>query len=131
MKILLSPVHTQNVSTTVTNHEAALKHALIRYTMQIASRINADGTRMKKHEAIEALYGMIELCHEIGAVPILITTPLLNEYNDIIKQRDAKFYDDFYSLVHEISDKTGTRYYDYSHINIRKKYLQVYFRVLN
>ena len=70
---------------------------------------------MKKHEAIEALYGMIELCHEIGAVPILITTPLLNEYNDIIKQRDAKFYDDFYSLVHEVSDKTGTRYYDYSH----------------
>ncbi|MBQ6970979.1 MAG: hypothetical protein IJP86_01340 [Synergistaceae bacterium] len=57
---------------------------------------------------------MIETCRQLGATPILITTPYLSEYNEAVRQNDPEFYADFYSVIGEPVKKTGVKYYDYS-----------------
>ncbi len=76
-------------------------------------KFDENGNRLVNQEEIEALRGMIGICHERGAIPILVTVPFLEEYLMEIR-KDATFYSDFYSLVNKISKETGTEYYDYA-----------------
>lgn len=72
------------------------------------------GNRIENQEEIGALYALIEGCREKGAVPILVTTPHLREYTDIIKEKAPDFYDQFYSIIDRVVRDTGAEYYDYS-----------------
>lgn len=87
-------------------NNAFCRHLLI-------DKLDSNGHRIKNKEEINALNDIITFCQKKGAIPILITPPYLAEYTDLVKT-DKTFYSDFYSIVHEISNKTGTDYYDYA-----------------
>ena len=72
------------------------------------------GRRLRRQESFEAIYGMIELCKQIGARPILVTVPYLREYTDAIRKNDPEFFPDFYAAIDEVRQKTGIEYYDYA-----------------
>lgn len=105
------------------NAEKAKPHGYERYYLHVARKTDKDGSRMYQPEAIEALYNMISLCRDIGARPVLVTTPYLKEYTDAIREHDPSFYDDFYSVINEVTSKTGVEYYDYS---MNKDYMNDY-----
>ncbi|MBQ7220562.1 MAG: SGNH/GDSL hydrolase family protein [Synergistaceae bacterium] len=97
-----------------TDPEAAKVHALVRYKGFIADKKDNEGRRLFNREAVEALMKIIALCHELGAAPILITTPYLKEYNDAVKKNDPEFYGDFRAVIDDVVRHTGVKYYDYS-----------------
>lgn len=81
----------------------------------LKNKFDRDGNRMINQEEVDALVHIIKGCQDIGAVPVLITTPFLKEYTDEIKKKDACFFDDFYGLITDILNKTqGGGYYDYA-----------------
>lgn len=82
----------------------------------IKHKFDKNGNRMVNHEEIGALISMINSCQDIGAIPVLITTPFLKEYTDEIRKNDAGFFDEFYGLINEILDGIGggVMYYDYA-----------------
>ena len=65
-------------------------------------------------EEVQSLYAIIELCKEIGAIPVLVTTPYLAEYTDLVVENQPEFLPYFYSLVKKVSEDTETPYYDYA-----------------
>ena len=69
--------------------------------------------RTSKEEA-ERMYDMISLCREIGAEPVLFTPPYLAEFTDVIEKNDSEILPEFYRIVAEISESTGTSYIDWS-----------------
>ena len=79
----------------------------------IKNRVDENGNRIINSENVEALYKMIEICRDIGATPILITTPYLTEYTDRVKENSG-FYDDFYDKIDQIVSNTGVEYYNYA-----------------
>ena len=87
---------------------------LSRYEYHVASKFDENGRRIYKHEAVEALYKMIDICREIGAVPVFITMPYLHEYTDAVHEHDPQFFIDFHSIIDEVRKNTGVKYYDYS-----------------
>lgn len=56
-----------------------------------------------------------DLVKSIGAEPVLVTTPLLKEYNDAVDKNVPGVYDDFYGRIDSVVSATGVRYFDYSH----------------
>ena len=85
------------------------------FTGQIlAGKFDKNGKRICNQEAIRSLYDMIYLIKELGANPILVTTPLTHEYNDEVKNNDPNFLNEFHSLINEIVKKTDVKYFDYS-----------------
>lgn len=111
LTMLLPPKHWEEDSTT---HEDALKYSSLRSKAFLDGMNDRKGRRIRKHEAFQALYSMINICRQIGATPILITTPYLKEYNDAMRQNDPEFYADFHSVMSEVVSKTGVKHYDYS-----------------
>ena len=85
-----------------------------RYEYHVTRRLDKHGRRIYKREAIEALYRMIDICREIGARPVLITTPYLHEYFDAAHNNDPQFFSDFHRIIDEVRARTGIEYYDYS-----------------
>lgn len=81
----------------------------------IFNKLDENGNRIINYEEIDALKYMIKACKSIKASPILITTPFLHEYTDIINKNDSNFYKDFYGLIDKIVNETDVIYYDYSH----------------
>lgn len=98
------------------SREASELDAHAKYLSQIANiELDENGNRIVDEESIEGLYDLIDGIRSKGAVPILITTPLMQEYFDEIEQNNREdFYADFYSLVDRIVSDTGIDYYDYS-----------------
>lgn len=94
--------------------ELAEKEIIYEYTRHVAANVDSHGIRIRKDDALEALYSMIQLCREKGARPILLTTPYLHEYVDIVKKNDPKFFEDFYGIINKVVGDTGAEYYDYS-----------------
>ena len=97
-----------------TDREFSLIHGMRRYNNFIARNKDRFGRRNHNQENIDTLYRIIEICRNIGATPILITTPYLNEYNNAVKENDPEFYTYFYGVINEITKNTGVKYYDYS-----------------
>lgn len=69
---------------------------------------------MFNEEEIDALYNMINLCNQIDATPILITTPFLSEYKNYASEKDPNLLRDFYGIISNVQQKTGVKYIDYS-----------------
>lgn len=72
------------------------------------------GNRIFNQEEIKAINEMINICESIGAEPILVTTPFLEEYNKYVHELSPDFYVDFYGLIDEIVDNKHVLYLDYS-----------------
>lgn len=87
---------------------------LDRFKYHFEGMLNKKGERILKHESMEVIYGMINLCRELEAVPILVTTPFLKEYSLPAKEYDPSFLGDFYGVIQKIVSDTGIKYYDYS-----------------
>jgi len=80
----------------------------------ITGCFDEEGNRIINEEAVASVKYMIKNCRESGFIPILITTPFMRAYTDEVKRLDPGFYDDFYSLIDEISSETDVAYYDYA-----------------
>jgi len=80
----------------------------------ITNRIDDQGKRIINRENVESLYDMIDLCREIKAKPVLITTPYLHEYTNIIIEKAPAFFEEFYRLVNKIAEEKDVPYYDYA-----------------
>lgn len=107
----------QKTQTAQTDDSARLKNfddGEARYMYHVANRFNKDGTRMRNEENIKALYNMVTLCREIGAMPILVTTPYLSYYPNAVRRNDPSFFADFYGVINKFLADTGIKYYDYS-----------------
>ncbi len=83
----------------------------------ITNKIDDQGKRIVNEESVESLYDMIDLCRELHARPILITTPYLREYTDIIRENAPDFLEEFNRLVNKIAKKKNVPYYDYAFDN--------------
>lgn len=80
----------------------------------ITNKIDNQGKRIVNGEFVESLCEMIDLCREIDAKPVLITTPYLREYTDIIEETSPTFFEEFYGLVNDIVKEKNVPYYDYA-----------------
>ena len=99
---------------TVTNSRDAAWDASKAYGRHFSNSIDENGRRLRRQESFEAIYGMIDLCRQIGAKPILVTVPYLREYTDLVRKNDPEFFSDFYAVIEEIRHNTGIEYYDYA-----------------
>lgn len=104
----------QDMWSEVTDAESAKEQAPGRYEKHVAEKLDEAGKRIYNEEEIEAAYDMINLCKEIGARPVLLTTPFLDEYTDEVMSHDPQFLEDFYGVIDSIKNDTGVEYYDYS-----------------
>jgi len=92
-----------------------MKDAEAAYIRHIVSqKFDKAGKRIINRQAVQVLGSMIKLCQSKGAVPILVTTPYLKEYTDIIQNKDPAFYPAFYALIDVIKKQYGAEYYDYA-----------------
>ena len=98
----------------VTTPQDAAIDAPKAYGRHIVPQFDSSGRRIRRQEAFEALYGMIDLCHELGARPILVTVPYTHDYTDYIRKNDPEFFTDFYAVIDEIRHNTGIEYHDYA-----------------
>lgn len=64
-----------------------------------------------EEENATALVRMIDLCKDNGFIPVLITTPFLDEYS---RHYPPDFLDSFYEYAQEFSDKHRVLYLDYA-----------------
>lgn len=75
-------------------------------------KVNESGNLFVNENERAALYDIIDFCHEKNIRPILISTPLREEYFSLY---DQKILDQFYNIVNQVTQETGCEYYDYSH----------------
>lgn len=75
--------------------------------------LDANGNLIQCPEAVDALCGMIQLCKEQNARPIVILTPYRKEYCD---QYSESFYEQYYRVLKNICDD-DCELFDYSHDN--------------
>lgn len=74
--------------------------------------VNDAGNLVINEEEINALYSIIRFCRKKDIRPILISTPLREEYFSLYNQQ---ILDQFYSIVKKVQAETGCEYYDYTH----------------
>ena len=98
----------------VTNKEEATAHGISRYERHVLANVGRDGKRIYNEEEIQSVNSIIELCRELKATPVLVTTPYLTEYTQPIMDKDPAFYKDFYGVIDRIKEETGVEYYDYA-----------------
>lgn len=78
----------------------------------VNEKLDGEGKRINNEEEIHALYQIIALCQETGAVPILVTTPYLREYLDEVETNAPDFAEDFYGIIEQVTAETKTTYYN-------------------
>lgn len=114
LTILKGPSRNVDMWDSETSAKAAKEHAPGRFNSHIATCVDENGKRIYNEEEIKALYDMIELCREVGAIPVLIITPYLSEYTDQVWEKDSEFYEDLYGIIQEVVEKEKVEFYDYS-----------------
>lgn len=93
-----------------TNPEKAFAHGLSRYS----PALDGDGKLTINEEELDAAYHMVELCREIGALPIFVTVPYLSAYTDAIQDKYAPFFDELFALMDQLCKDTQTEYHCYA-----------------
>ena len=81
----------------------------------VTNKIGDDGRRIINTEELDALYHMIGICQEKDARAVMVTTPFLEEYYNMIEKKSPEFIGEFERMVSDICENTGVEYYDYSH----------------
>lgn len=74
-------------------------------------------------ERIEELYDIIEYCQTHNVIPVLVTTPFSQYYNDLVSD---DFLQEFYETIHKVSSDTGVSYYDFSHDDRFQSHLEYF-----
>lgn len=69
-----------------------------------------DGEYRFKGELVDCLYRIIEMCRERGITPVLVTTPCVQDYNELV---DREFLTQFNQILDQITEDTGVSYYSY------------------
>lgn len=93
----------------------AVSSVYSRYKAHIVSdKFDENGIRIINNQEVCAIYEIIDLCRNNRAIPVLITTPFLEEYVNEIKTNDPDFFNDFYREIDDIVKRTGVIYCDYS-----------------
>lgn len=100
-----------NITSTSRDSAIDAPHA---YERHVSHQKDSEGKRMHRQEAFESLYGMIELCRELEARPILVTVPYTRDYTETVRKNDPEFFGDFYAEIDKIRANTGIEYYDYA-----------------
>ena len=95
----------------------------------MANKIDDNGQWIINQGNLDALYSIIALCKEKNITPILITTPYLSEYVDMIKSEYPDFFDEFYNIIDMIKKDTGIIYHDYSNDSRFKDEYGLFFSV--
>ena len=99
----------------MTSKERVAETVGIRYEQHfVTEKLDEDGNRIVNREEIDALYRMIEICKEEGVTPVLVTTPVIAEYSEMVHEKDPAFFEQFHGIIDGICQNTGTAYYDYS-----------------
>ena len=80
----------------------------------VRNKMDEYGNRIINKEYVNSLIDMIDMCREINARPILVTTPYLSEYTNFITENSPDFLESFYDLVGKIADQKGVPYYNYA-----------------
>lgn len=111
----MKPQTMDDIWTQTTNADDAAKDAVRAYTAHlVTNKQDASGKRIINQEEIDALYEMISICREKGAEPVLVITPFLSEYLDMIEENAPDFFGEFYGIFDKVAQDTGVRHYDYS-----------------
>lgn len=76
------------------------------------SVIDGDGKLIVVKEELDSLNGLIRLCHEQGAKPVLVLTPYRKEYTDLF---DENFYEQYKGFLTDICKDEDCKLYDLSH----------------
>lgn len=113
LKTVIGVNQTEDDWSEVIDKETAAEHGKQRYESHVAKNVDESGNRIINENEIDAVYKMIDLCREIGATPVLVTTPYLEEYVSAVEQEDPAFYDDFYGQINQIILDKEVEYYDY------------------
>lgn len=80
-------------------------------TRHIENRKDSSGKMIVNQEEIEALYKLIELCELKNIRVVMVTTPYLREYNELVPD---DFLNEFHEIVQTVQVDTEVEYYDYS-----------------
>jgi len=90
------------------------KYAEAAYNRHLVyEKFDEEGNRILNEEYINSLYEMVALCKEKDAIPVLVTTPYLHDYTDIVINNAPEFLDNFYSIIENIMKSQNVRYFDY------------------
>lgn len=80
----------------------------------VTNKVDEQGRMIRNEEEIRALYDIIDICRAHRARPVLLTTPVLREYMDILESGSPEFLRDFHDVIGQIVRDTGVEYRDYS-----------------
>lgn len=89
-------------------HEEALEAAKNRYETYVDRHRGSFN-----QECADAVYRMIAICRSHDITPVLISTPVIAEVSDYIREQNPAFFDMFYGDIETICRDTGVRYYNY------------------
>lgn len=81
----------------------------------VTDKLDENQKLIINEDNISALFHIIKRCRDIGARPVLITTPLLKEYTDTVRKNAPEFEKEFTQTLDAILSKTSVEYYNYSH----------------
>lgn len=80
-----------------------------------ATKVDANGEILVNQNALDAICKTVDLCRQIEATPVLITTPFTHEYLAEIEKKAPEYYEHGFSdCIRKIQEQTGVEYYDYS-----------------
>ena len=80
----------------------------------VDNKLDADGERILNQQEVDALYEMLSICKDIGAIPVLVITPYLAEYPREVQNGFPVFLEEFYSLLTQIVVENDVQIFDYS-----------------
>ena len=113
----------------VTTPEEAEKDAEAAYQRHVGKNRDENGKVIYNPEALQAIRDIVLLCQKKGAVPVLITTPVMSYYLEKVKEGEPEFYESgFREAIRRIQEETGVEYYDYSH---DERFLHEYGKFMN
>lgn len=103
--------HNEELWNRCTNAQEALEDAVSAYERHIGCKYDNSGNLIYNEANIHAVYEIVSLCREKGIRPILVTTPYMNEYNQLVPD---SFLAQFHEKINEIKSELCIEYYDYA-----------------
>lgn len=79
------------------------------YNRHVAAFYGDGGYRFKS-ELVDCLYRIIAMCRENNITPVLVTTPCVQDYNELV---DQEFLTQFNEILNKVTEDTKVSYYNY------------------
>lgn len=78
------------------------------------NNIVEDGQTVYLQETVDYINKIITLCNEENCMPVLLITPLTQEYKDYLCAHSDEALKRIYDIINKIQSNTGVAFYDYS-----------------